>query len=465
MRGEALARGEDAMAEVAARFGNAAFVDMAVGESCEFLEKKVTLVAVDQSRVVVDVDGVRELVGVGRYHLPSDINGVRVIGSCLWKWREMALKPKKGHMPVERDALLCLSDASKPLLERERFTFPVSRRDGWQWFCEEESHMHQWLGSEWFRAGEAHTNRFHEGIDLAMHDARGKEIHPLVAIEDADVRQVWNPAGTPLETCVLLQSRAQPRIFYAYQHLNIATLRVEPGEMVKRGQFLGCIWGDGAWGHLHFALTFQDEVPAEKPNAYRNLLNAFPFLYEIYHGSLDYRRPPRTEGDFEFGNHRYLCCSDKGGTGFNNQHSFAYNEPCGYGWLLDGWMAAGWMHYNRGEDGDYCNVYGLRTMWADGDDVVGDGFRADVPDGTYRFAVRVEPGRYRVSAVVGDRTERSAQHVTFNAVEAGLYRLRGGESKETPEVEVDAPDGMLTVALELADDTRIAIHRLVFDTA
>jgi hypothetical protein len=126
-------------------------------------------------------------------------------------------------------------------------------------------------------------------------------------------------------------------------------------------------------------------------------------------------------------------------------------------------MAAGWMHYNRAEDDDYCNVYGLRTMWADGDDVVGDGFRADVPDGTYRFAVRVEPGRYNVSAVVGDRTERSAQHVSFNAVEAGTYRLQGGESQATPEVEVDAPDGVLTVALELVDDTRIAIHRLTFE--
>jgi hypothetical protein len=66
---------------------------------------------------------------------------------------------------------------------------------------------------------------------------------------------------------------------------------------------------------------------------------------------------------------------------------------------------------------------------------------------------------------VGDRTQRSGQHVTFNGTDAGLYRLEGGESQPTPEVEVDAPDGMLTVALELVDDTRIAIHRLVFEQA
>jgi hypothetical protein len=450
------------VAEVAARFGNAAFVDMAVGESCEYLNRKVTLVAIDQSRVVVDVDGTRELAGVGRYHLPVDVSGVRVIGSCLWKWREMAPESRKAYLPVQRDALICLSDPSKPLLDPERFTFPVSRRDGWKWFCEEESHMHQWLGSLWFRGGDAHINRFHEGIDLAMHGARGKEIHPLVAIEDADVHQVWNPTGTPPETCVLLQSCAQPRIFYAYQHLNIETIAVQPGDAVKRGQPLGCIWGDNAWGHLHFALTFQDDVPREKPEAYRNLLNAFPFLYELYHGSLEHRRPPRTRGDFEFGNHRYLCRSDEGKPGFNNPRTFSYNEASGYGWLLDEWMAAGSLHYNRSPDDEYCNVYGLRTMWADGDDAVGDGFRADVPDGTYRFAVRVEPGPYRVSAVVGDRTERSAQRVAFNGVDGGLYKLKGGESASTPEVEVDAPDGLLTVALELVDDTRVAIHRLAF---
>jgi len=451
------------MAQEIARFGNAVFVDMAVGDNHTYLGHTVTLAGVDLARVIVDVDGAQAMVGVARYHLPVEVNGVRVVGSCLRKWREITTPAKKDCFPVRRDAVLCLSDPARPLLDHERFTFPVSRRDGWQWFCEEESHMHQWLGAGWLQAGESCVNRFHEGVDLAMHDARDKAIHPLVAIEAADVRAVWNPTGTPPETCVLLESRAQPGVFYAYQHLNLPTVRVSPGDTVRTGQQLGCIWGDVAWGHLHFALSAQDEVPQGKPGAYRNLLNAFPFLYELYHGNLSWRRPPRTRGDFVFGNHRYECVSDDGRVGFNNQHSFYYNDVCGYGWLLDDWMEAGWMHYNRVEGGAYCNVYGLRTMWEDGDDVRGGAFRATAPDAGYRFAVNLEPGRYRVHAIVGDRTELSDQHVTFNNMDAGTYRLGKGDSARTPEVHVDAPDGMLTVGLELLDDdTRVAIHRLVF---
>jgi hypothetical protein len=192
-------------------------------------------------------------------------------------------------------------------------------------------------------------------------------------------------------------------------------------------------------------------------------LNSFPFLYELYYGDLKLHRRPLERGDFYFGQRRDLATLSDGLAGYNCTRSFYFTPVTGYGWLLDEWMAAGLMHINRDDKLPYTNVYGLRTMWAEGDDISGDGFRAKCPEEKFRFAVRVEPGKYRVWAEVGDRTAASNQRVSFNEVDAGVYILEGGSFVRTEEKVVQAPKGLLTVGLEFVDDNRVAIHRLLFE--
>jgi len=115
---------------------------------------------------------------------------------------------------------------SKPLLDPNLFTFPISRDDSFEWTMGENSHMFAYL----------RPARSHEGIDINMHRARGKEIDALVAIEDGTIR--WIGQGSPQEAALLLESATFPGIYYVYQHLNRGKVFVKADQHVRKGQRL-----------------------------------------------------------------------------------------------------------------------------------------------------------------------------------------------------------------------------------
>jgi murein DD-endopeptidase MepM/ murein hydrolase activator NlpD len=425
------------------QWGNAVYVDLAVGESYHYKDRTVTLLAIEGNSAWIDVEGTRESLVVARRELPKVVAGVRIF---LADNRVVATLTTDSAFPrthglTTRDALLCLSDASQPLLDPARFTFPISRSDGYEWSMEENGHMFAYMGQ--FRS--------HEGMDFNLHDARGLERHALCAIESGTVRWVETKLAKKNEACVLLESDAQPGLYYIYQHLNRAKVHVTSGQKVARGQSIGYIWGDNRWGHFHFAVVARSDAPPVFTHRYENVLNAFPALFELWHGTLE--APARTwrEGEFEFARHRWL--------NGNRQRISSYDNVVGYGWRLGAWCAAGKVEFSSHADKTMPGGVALlrKTMHTD------TPYPAKNPLDYFDFEVAVENGTYAVGAVFGSRDDRTWQRVTFEQTEAGVFALEAGESARTPRKQVTVADGRLTMRVFLKDaETAAGVNTFSF---
>jgi hypothetical protein len=323
------------------------------------------------------------------------------------------------------------------LLDPAQFVFPISRNEGHRWTMDENSGMFAYL----------RPTRSHEGIDLNLHEARGRELHAIVAIEDATVR--WIEHGEPNEACLLLESARRPGLFYIYQHVFRERVYVQPGQRVARGQRLAHIWGDWRWGHLHFAVLGCGEPPPFK-DRYRHVLNCFPQLYELWQGSLDVLPPPVTSGEFRFAAEYW-----RNG---NRRRLHAFSDTIGYGWLLGAWCTANKVEASfpndgtrPGESARVRKVMHSQTR-----------FPAVNPNDWCDFEVAAPNGVYRVKAEVGDAYTATWQRVAFEGVEAGVFELPSGELRWTPELKVRVRDGRLTVRLMFQDQGIAAIRELLF---
>lgn len=421
-------------------WGNAHYVDLAVGQAYPLFGRKIQLVAVDNNVCTVSVDGVEARLRMARQERPAVVNGVRIFVADTRPVADLTTEANfpQSHAATSRDALLCLSAPAQSLLDPARFTFPVSRNDGYRWTMDENSHMFAYL----------RPTRSHEGIDLNLMEARGQEIHTVVAIEDAVVR--WIESGNIPEACLLLQSASRPGIFYLYQHLNRDKVYVQPGQKVTRGQKMAHIWGDGRWGHLHFAVLACREPPPFK-DRYQNLLNCFPQLYELWHGTLDVIAAPVSSGEFRFAQEYW-----RNG---NRRRLHAYTDTIGYGWLLGDWCAAGKVEASFPNDGTHPGESArLRKVMH-----VQTRSPATNPHDWFDFEVAVVNGFYKVKAEIGDAYTSTWQRIEFEGVDAGIHVLANGEMKWTPEKLVEVEDGRLTLRIHLKDgQTNAGVRELDF---
>jgi CubicO group peptidase (beta-lactamase class C family) len=300
------------------------------------------------------------------------------------------------------------------------------------------------------RAGEyLRPARSHEGIDIDLTDARGKGIHALVAIEDATVR--WIAQGNSPEACLLLESASYPGLYYIYQHLNRDKLFVQPGQKVRRGEKLAYIWGDGRWGHLHFSVVGSGGQP-DYGQRYRSLLNCFPHLVELWHGSLTLEIPVRTSGNSRFANQYW----EDG----NRQHLSAWSDVLGFGWQLGDWCAAGKVGTSLTDEG------GKPFQGARLSKIIHQqtGHPARNPQDWFDFEVAVENGTCRVRAEVGDQYAATWQWVEFEGVDAGTFELPPGQLRRTDERPVTVNDGRLTARIQLRDNrTPAGLRNLTFE--
>lgn len=412
-------------------WGNGLYVDLAVGDTFAFMDKEIKLVSMDAHFCEVQVDGVGAELKVARRCLPEVINGVRVFVADNENVDDLTTDGKYLliHAATTRDALLCLSDPAKPLLDPQRFCFPIRRSDGYAWSMQEDSHMFAFLHP-------IDSNRSHEGIDFDMREARGKKMHAVVAVEDAYVRWVDGKLSGPNQACILLESKTQPGIYYVYKHLYDKMVYAFAGDTVTKGRLLGYIWGDEKWGHLHFAVVGYGAVP-DYEHRYRYLLNCFPQMYELYHGNLKNADKTYTAGDWSFGRWRWL-------TG-NIKRLDAYNPLVGYGWVMGKWNPTQKVEYHRGQ-----NAVLRKTLFRN------HTAAATNPRDFYEFEIAVPDGCYNVKARVGCKDAASWQKIVFEDIFEGTHALSAGEFAWTQRREVVVEDGRLTIGINLKDDQTCA---------
>lgn len=421
---------------------NAVYVDLDIGESHSCLGKAVRLISLENNFCTIEVDDEQRDLIVARRALPEVIGGVRIFVADNRNVAEFTQPEKNGnvHAALTKDALLCLSDPAQPLLNPEQYIFPVSRADGFDWTMSENSHMFAYL----------FPTRSHEGIDIDMSDARGREIHAILAPENGMIRDIINTPGSDIETRLFIQSDSNPELTtYYYSHINRHKLLVEPGQCVSRGQKLGYIWGDWKWGHLHFAVRKYGHGQID-PNGFEYLLNTLPQMYELWYGDLEPRPKVWISGSFRFGGQYW--------TRGNRQHLNYYDDILGYGWLLGNWCTAGKVETSFPDDGGKPDQSARlqKVMFQESPSP------AMNPNNYFDFEMAVENGRYGVGTRVGDVHERTWQRICIQGMDADIYEL-DHELKSTPDVNVLVTDGKLTIRLELRDDKTCAgIHELNF---
>jgi murein DD-endopeptidase MepM/ murein hydrolase activator NlpD len=419
-------------------WGNGVYVDLALGQSHEHAGHTVRLLSMRGDRCIVEVDGYKAELIVARRQLPTVVNGLRLFMADNRVVADLTTDRNRPrlHGALTRDALLNLSDAAAPLLDPARYIFPISRQDGYVWSMEENSHMYAYL-RDW---------RSHEGVDMDLHAARGRALHPLVAIEDGVVRWIDTMNTRPQQACLLLESASQPGIWYAYQHLNRERLLVSTGARVSRGQPLAFIWGDQQWGHLHFAVHGYGEMPANYGEVYRHELPCFPYLYELWHGTTQPMGRQWRSGRWTFDRHR--------ASNGNRKSLNAYDPAVGYGWVLGAWNPAG--KVERLPEVDWgTNARLRRTLFA------GTPAQATNPHDYYAFRIDVPDGVYEVQACVGDSLAPTWQTVTVQGIDAGTYALPANRYAWTPVTRVTVTDQKLVIRIHLRDETRAGLAELI----
>lgn len=386
---------------------------------------------------------------VSRRSLSVNLKSVRVFVADNRNVKRLASN-KAAHGLLKKDALICLSEIRQHLISFDSFSFPVSYNDGFSWNLNEDNHLfsYQHLGCN---KGNDEI-RSHEGIGIALADARGIQKHWLVAIENSTV--VWvedeKDGRKSMSSSVLLQSNSNPSIFYVYDHLFTNSVEVKEGQNVRSGELLGTIWGDESWGYLQLAVVKSDTIPNYE-NRFTNCVNFFPQLYELYfrntfsfiksfyRGKVDFARHPAVNG--------------------NRKNILAFEEYAGMGWNLGTWNTADKVMFcTRGEIG---NARLKKVLFED------SAAECRNPGNYFEFEINVRNGVYRVRSQVGDVELASWQKVEYEGVEASTYNLAAGELKWTSEKVVKVTDRKLTIRIyvDSANQKVAGISEIVFQQA
>ncbi len=424
-------------------FGNASFYNLNEGDTISYMGKEISLSGIDKQFSEFKIENKVVRLKVSKLSTPTIVEGLRIYLADNAYVKSLT-NSERIHGLLVKDALISVSDASSPLLNPNRYAFPISTQDGYEWKLGESSHMFAYLGPRW---NDRTRFRAHEGIDFDMHDGRGIEKHPVVAVEDGDVEWALRElGGDQNEGSVLIRSASQPNIYYVYKHLYSKLMFVNDGDTVRKGDTIGYIWGDGIWGHLHFSIVFRDTTPAYH-DRYTNSINMFPQMYELWTGSSQGTHLPRTEGSFDFGR-------IKGESG-NIRYNLAYSPVLGYGWEIDDWCPAEVLEAIPYES-DKGFIFLKKTSH--------EGSRAEAvnPRDHFEFVVDVEDGVYAVSLLVGDYYNESYQRVEVQGTDFGTFDLEEAVVEWTDEKQVSVEGGKLRVRIYYKEDRGAALCHLKF---
>jgi len=429
-------------------WGNASYFNINIGETIFYNETGIKLLRIENQFNQLKIGDDTICIKVSRRTLPEQVGKLRVFVADNKRVKALSAESEL-HGLLKKDALICLSDANLPLLDPNKYLFPISFNNGFTWSGEEDSYMFSYFNSSERNLLKTTAN---PGVDFDLHDARGIEKHWISAIENCIV--VWvenkNQDKSGREASVLLQSESQPDIYYAYHHLYNKKLEVKKGQKLLRGEIIGTIWGDETWGHLTFSVIKSDTIPAI-PDFEKNVVNCFPQIFELYFKNLAGFPRNFTKGRIFFGKGR----SQNG----NQKNTLSFEPYSGKGWQLGKWNTADKVDWvSKGNEG---NVRLSKTLFN------GSKAKCTNPLNWFDYELNVHNGAYRIRAKLGDLVLPSWQKIDFEGVNAGTFSLADGEQKWTNERIVKVNDGKLTIWIYVDENNEkvAGISEIVFQRA
>lgn len=429
-------------------WGNATYVNLNVGDSVEFQGTCIKLLKIKNQYNLLRIGGDSLWVKVSRRTLPQVINGVRIFVADNKNVKSLSTQSEI-HDLLTNDALICVSNIVLPLLNSNKYIFPISFNDGYIWEMEEDSYLFSYPGDLMMNSEFEGT---HPGIDFDLNDARGIEKHWVLAFENSTVVWVRDHGidEAEKEASVLLESESQPGIYYLYKHLYRRNLEVREGQMLNRGEPIGTVWGDEKWVHLHFSVLKSDTIP-DFENSSFNVLNFFPQIFELYNGKTFGFSKSYSKGRISFGLALDLNRDEK--------NTSAYEDYLGKGWVFGTWNIFDKVgSVSRGKSG---NARFEKIVFPK------SGSACKNPDNFYTYEINVAQGVYRIRAKVGDLFLPSSQQLNFEGVDAGTFTLGAGETIWTGEKIVKVKDGKLTIRIYIDEEKHdvAGLSEIVFQRA
>lgn len=429
-------------------WGNTSYFNINIGESIQYNDAEIKLLKVEnhfnQFKIGTDTIWLK----VSRRSLPEQIGNLRIFVADNSNVKALS-SDKQIHGLLKKDALICLSLNVLPLLDPNKYIFPISFNDGFTWSVDEDSYMFSamYLAEKKMKGCDTNT-----GIDFDLQDARGIEKHWIVAIENSSV--IWveekNMDKSGKEAVVLLESESQPGIYYLYKHLYNKKIEVKKEQKLMRGEPIGTIWGDENWGHLTFSVIKSDSIPTPE-NCQHNVVNCFPQLFELYFKQTTAFPKYYSKGRFFFGK-----ISSQNG---NQKNASAYENYSGKGWDLGKWNTADKVEYAlKSSEG---NVRLRKKLFE------GTAAECSNPNEFYDYEINVHNGVYRIRAKMGDISLPTWQKISFEGVDAGIISNEKADFTWTSEKVVKVKDGKLTIRIfvDPTNEKPAGISEIVFQQA
>jgi hypothetical protein len=149
-------------------WGNGYYYNLDVGDSIHFNNQPVRLLQIENhfNQLAIGEDTI--WLKVSRRTPAKTSDGIRLFVADNKNVKALAAN-KETHGLLKKDALICLSNFTEPLLDFNQYIFPVSYNDGFLWSTEEDSYMFSLQ-----KVQEKNGNpgyRSYQGMSFDLHDA------------------------------------------------------------------------------------------------------------------------------------------------------------------------------------------------------------------------------------------------------------------------------------------------------
>ena len=136
-------------------WGNASYFNINLGDTIFYNNTEIKLLRLENHFNWLKIGDDTICIKVSRRTLPEQVGKLRVFVADNKRVKALSAESEL-HGLLKKDALICLSDADLPLLDPNKYLFPVSFNNGFTWSGEEDSYMFSYFNST-EQIGRAHV--------------------------------------------------------------------------------------------------------------------------------------------------------------------------------------------------------------------------------------------------------------------------------------------------------------------